>query len=89
MDSMTPYLQLVAIGFGFGITFVHIRNFFIATNVLLGKKPFQCKQPCLLVARGGTRTPDDVVCYFGDGAFTRTDGSLLKLLLITFSDHKI
>jgi hypothetical protein len=31
----------------------------------LRKKPFQCEQPCVLVARGGTRTPDDVVCYLG------------------------
>jgi hypothetical protein len=43
------------------ISFVHIRNFFIAIDVLLRKKPFQCEQPCVLVARGGTRTPDDVV----------------------------
>jgi hypothetical protein len=60
-----PYLYLVPIGFRFGIDFVHIRNFFIETNVLLRKKPFQCEQPCVLVARGGTRTPDDVFCYLG------------------------
>ena len=60
-----PYLHLVPIGFGFGISFVHIRNFFIATNVLLRKMPFQCEQPYILVARGGTRIPDDVVCYLG------------------------
>jgi hypothetical protein len=66
MDSVTPrYLYLVPIGFGFNISFVHIRNFFIATDVLLQKKPLQCEQPCLLVARAGTRTPDDVVCYLG------------------------
>ena len=59
------YLYLVPIGFGFGISFVHIRNFFIATDVLLSKKPLQCEKPCLLAARGGTRTPDDVVCYLG------------------------
>jgi hypothetical protein len=58
-------LHLVPIGFGFGISFVHIRNFFIATGVLLRKKPFQCEQPRLLAARVGTRTPDDVVCYLG------------------------
>jgi hypothetical protein len=58
-------LHLVPIGFGFGINFVHITNFFIATDVLLWKKPFQYEQPCVLVARGGTRTPDDVVCYLG------------------------
>jgi hypothetical protein len=58
-------LHLVPIGFGFGISFVHIRNFFIATDVLLWKKPLKCEQPCLLAARGGTRTPDDVVCYLG------------------------
>ena len=61
----TPCLYLVPIGFGFGISFVHIRNFFIATDVLLRKKPFQCEQPCVLAARGGTRTQDDVVCYLG------------------------
>jgi hypothetical protein len=44
-----PCLHLVPIGFGFGISFVHIRNFFIAIDVLLQKKPFQCEQPCLLV----------------------------------------
>ena len=33
-------MHLVPIGFGFGINFVHIRNFFIATDVLLQKKPF-------------------------------------------------
>jgi hypothetical protein len=60
-----PCLYLVPIGFGFGVSFVHIRNFFIATDVLLQKKPFQCEQPCILAARGGTRTPDDVVCYLG------------------------
>ena len=66
MDSVTPRcLYLVAIGFGFGISFVHIRNFIIVTDVLLQKKPLQCEQPCLLVARVGTRTPDDVVCYLG------------------------
>ena len=65
MDSVTPCLHLVPIGFGFSISFVHIRNFLIATNVLLQKKVFQCEQPCLLVARGGTRTLDDVVCYLG------------------------
>jgi hypothetical protein len=43
-------LHLVPIGFGFGINFVHITNFFIATDVLL---------------RGGTKTRDDVVCYLG------------------------
>jgi len=61
----TPYLHLVSIGFGFGITFVHIRNFFIAIDVLLWKKPFRCEQPCVLAARGGTRTLDDVVGYLG------------------------
>ena len=60
-----PYLHLVPIGFGFGISFVHIRNFFIATDVLPQKKPLQCEQPCLLVARGGTRTLDVVVYYLG------------------------
>ena len=60
-----PCLHLVPIGFGFGISFVHIRNLFIATDVLLWKKPFQCEQPCVLAARGGTRTPDDVVHYLG------------------------
>ena len=60
-----PCLHLVPIGFGFDISFVHIRNFFIATDVLLQKKPFQCEQPCVLVARGGTRTLDDVVYYLG------------------------
>jgi hypothetical protein len=64
MDSITPYLHLVPIGFGFGISFVHIRNFFIATGVSLQKKPFQCEQPCILAARHGTRTQDDV-CYLG------------------------
>ena len=54
-----PYLHLVPIGYGFGISFVHIRNFFIATDVLLQKKPFQCEHPCILPARGGTKTPDD------------------------------
>ena len=63
MDSVTPYLHLVPIGFGFGISFVHIRNFFIATDVLLQKKPLQYEQPCLLVARVGTRTLDDIICY--------------------------
>jgi hypothetical protein len=58
-------LHLVPIGFGFGTSFVHIRNLFIVTDVLLQKKPFQCEQPCVLAARGGTRTPDDVVCYLG------------------------
>ena len=56
-------MHLVPIGFGFGISFVHIRNLFIATDVLLWKKPFQCEQPCVLAARGGTRTLDDVDCY--------------------------
>ena len=67
MDSVTPgpCLYLVPIDFGFGISFVHIRNFFIATDVLLRKKPFQCEQPCILVARGGASTPDDVVYYLG------------------------
>jgi hypothetical protein len=67
MDSVTPppCLHLVPIGFGFGISFVHIRNFFIAIDVLLWKKPFQCEQPCLLAARVATRTLDDVVCYLG------------------------
>jgi hypothetical protein len=61
-----PYLHLVPIGCGFGIRFVHIiRNFFIETNVLLRKKPFQCEQPYVLAARGGTRTLDDFVCYLG------------------------
>ena len=60
-----PCLHLVPIGFGFSINFVHIRNLFIATDVLLRKKPFQCEQPCILAARGGTRTPDDVVFYLG------------------------
>jgi hypothetical protein len=60
-----PSLHLVPIGFGFGISFIHIRNFFIATDVLLQKKPFQCEQPCILAARGGTRTQYDVVCYLG------------------------
>ena len=60
-----PYLHLVPIGIGFGINFVHIRNLFIAIDVLLRKEPFQCEQPCVLAARGGTRTPDDVVCYLG------------------------
>jgi hypothetical protein len=60
-----PCLHLVPTSFGFGIGFVHIRNFFIATDVLLRKKPFQCEQPCILVARGGTRTPNEVVCYLG------------------------
>jgi hypothetical protein len=60
-----PCLHLVSIGFGFGISFVHIRNLFIATDVLLRKKPFQCEQPCILAARGGTKTLDDVVCYLG------------------------
>ena len=58
-----PYLHLVPIGFGFGISFIHIRNFFIAIDVLLQEKPFQCEKPYVLVARGGTRTLDDVVCY--------------------------
>jgi hypothetical protein len=58
-------LHLVLVGFRFGISFVHIRNLFIAIDVLLWKKPLQCEQPCLLAARGGTRTPDDVVCYLG------------------------
>jgi hypothetical protein len=58
-------LHLVPIGFGFGISFVRNRNFFIAIDVLLRKKPFQCEQPCVLAARGGTRTLDDVVCYLG------------------------
>ena len=66
-----PYLHLVPSGFGFGISFVHIRNLFIATDVLLRKKPFQYEQPCVLAARGGTRTPDDVVYYLG--TFTWTD----------------
>jgi hypothetical protein len=68
MDSVTPSppnLHLVPIGFGFGISFVHISNFFIVTDVLLRKKSFQCKQPCLLVASVGTRTLDDVVCNLG------------------------
>ena len=65
MHSATPCLHLVPIGFGFGINFVHIRNFFIATDVLLRKKPFQCEQPFVLAARGGTRTLDEVVCYLG------------------------
>ena len=60
-----PCLHLVPIGFGFSINFVHIKNFFIAIDVLLWKKSFQCEQPCVLVARGGTRTSDDVVCYLG------------------------
>jgi hypothetical protein len=60
-----PISILVPIGFGFGISFVRIRNFFIAIDVLLQKMPFQCEQPCILVARGGTRTLDDVVCYLG------------------------
>jgi hypothetical protein len=42
---------LVLVGFGFGISFVYIKNFFIAIDVLLRKKPFQCEQPCVLVAR--------------------------------------
>ena len=69
MDSVTPgpCLYLVPIDFGFGISFVHIRNFCNAIDVLLQKKPLQCEQPCLLVARGGTRTLDDVVCYLGMG----------------------
>ena len=58
-------MHLVPIGFEFGISFVHIRNFFIATDVLLRKKPFQCEQPYLLAARGGTRTLNDVVSYLG------------------------
>jgi hypothetical protein len=62
---LPPCLHLVPIGFGFGISFDHIRNFFLATDVLLRKKPFQCDQPCILTARGGTGTLDDVVCYFG------------------------
>jgi hypothetical protein len=57
--------HLGPISFGFDINFVHSRNFFIATDVLLRKKPFQCEQPCILAARGGTRTPDHVVCYLG------------------------
>jgi hypothetical protein len=59
------YLHVVPIGFGFSISFVHIRNFFIAIDVLLRKMPLQYKQPCFLAARGGTRTLDDVVCYLG------------------------
>jgi len=58
-------LHLVPTSFGFGISFVHIRNLVIETDVLLWKKPFQCEQHCVLVARGGTRTLDDVVCYMG------------------------
>jgi hypothetical protein len=58
-------LHVVPIGFGFGINFVHIRNFFIAIDVLLRKKPLQCEQPFFLAARCGTRTPNDVVCYLG------------------------
>jgi hypothetical protein len=58
-----PCLRLVPIGFRFSISFVHIRKFFIATDVLLWKKPFQCEQ--VLAARGGTRTLGDVVCYLG------------------------
>jgi hypothetical protein len=58
-------LHLFPISFGFGISFVHIKNFFITTDILLWKKPFQCEQPCVLAARGGTKTPDDVVCYLG------------------------
>ena len=58
-----PCLCLVPIGFGFGVSFVHIRNFFIAIDVILWKKPLQYEQPCLLADRGGTRTLDDVVCY--------------------------
>ena len=65
MDSVTPRLHLVLISFAFGISFVHIRNFFIAIDVLLRKKPFQCEQPFVLAARGGTMTLDDVVCYLG------------------------
>jgi hypothetical protein len=60
-----PYLHLVSIDFVFDISFVHIRNFFIAIDVLLWKKPFQWEQPYVLAARGGARTPDDVVCYLG------------------------
>ena len=60
-----PCLHLVPIGFGFGISFVHIWNFFIPTDVLLRKKPFQCEQPCVLAARGGARALDDVVFYLG------------------------
>jgi hypothetical protein len=63
--SLPHCLYLVPVGFVFGISFVHIRNFFIATDVLLQKKPLQYEQPCRLVARGGIRTPDDVVCYLG------------------------
>ena len=60
-----PCMHLVPISFGFGISFVHIRNFFIVIDVLLWKKPFRCEQPYVLAARGGTRTLDDVVCYLG------------------------
>ena len=60
-----PCLHLVPIDFGFGISFVHIKNFFIAIDVLLKKNPFQCEQPYVLAARGGTRAPDDVVFYLG------------------------
>ena len=65
MDSVTSLLAIGSNWFGFGISFVHIRNFFIAIDVLLRNKPFQCEQPYVLAARGGTRTPDDVVCYLG------------------------
>jgi hypothetical protein len=65
IQSPTHYLHLVPIGFGFGISFVHIRNFFVTTDVLFWKKSLQYEQPCLLAARGGTRTQDDVVCYLG------------------------
>jgi hypothetical protein len=70
------YLHLVPTCFGFGISFVHIRNLFIATDVLVRKKPFQCEQPCVLAARGGTWTLDDVVCYLG------TEHSSDRLLIV-------
>ena len=62
-------LHLVLIGFGFGISFAHIRNFFIATDVLLRKKPLQCEQPCVLVARGWHQDPRWCCLLLGDRAF--------------------
>jgi hypothetical protein len=59
------YLHLVPIGYAFGISLVHIRNFFIATDVLLRKKPFQYEHRCFLAARGGTKSPVHAVCDLG------------------------
>ena len=65
MDLVNPLFVFGSNWFWVQFSFVHIRNFFIVIDDLLWKKPFQCEQPCVLVARGGTRTLDDVVCYLG------------------------